>query len=67
MRGDYLQELLPDYHFLIVNTDVPIDATPKILRSLGWRYKKGPLITNINRYISTLLNADFTYDLVISP
>ncbi len=64
MRGDYLQELLPDYHFLIVNTDVPIDATPKILRSLGWRYKKGPLITNINRYISTLLNADFTYDLV---
>jgi spore maturation protein CgeB len=64
MRGEYLKELLPDHKFLIINTDEPINATPGILRSIGWRYKKGPLIRNINQYISNTLNGNYHFDLV---
>lgn len=64
MRGECLKQLLQDYEFLIVNTDVPINATPKLLRSIGWRYKRGPLIRNINNYITRELNGNYSYDLV---
>src|SRR5689334_11661743 len=64
MRGEYLKQLLPEYEFVTINTDVPINATPKLLRSMGWRYKKGPLIRNINKYILKELNGNFEYDLV---
>jgi spore maturation protein CgeB len=64
MRGEYLRQLLPDYEFLTINTDVPISATPKLLRSMGWRYKRGPLIRNINKYILTELRGSFSYNLV---
>ena len=64
MRGEYLRKLLPAYDFLTINTDVPINATPKLLRSMGWRYKKGPLIRNINNHILKELNGNFEFDLV---
>jgi spore maturation protein CgeB len=64
MRGEYLRQLLPQYDFLTINTDVPISSTPKLLRSMGWRYKKGPLIRNINNYIRKELNGNFSFDLV---
>ncbi|HUQ66875.1 MAG TPA: glycosyltransferase [Flavitalea sp.] len=64
MRGEYLKQLLPEHRFVILNTDEPINATPKIFRSMGWRYKKGPLIWNINQYISNALNQNYNYDLV---
>jgi spore maturation protein CgeB len=64
MRGEYLKTLLPQYAVTVINTDVPIDATPKVFRSLGWRYKKGPFIRNINNYIRHQLQNDFAFDLV---
>jgi hypothetical protein len=64
MRGEYLKQLLPQYQFVTINTDVPINATPRLLRSMGWRYKKGPLIRNINNYILKELNGSFVFDLV---
>jgi spore maturation protein CgeB len=64
MRGEYLKQLLPDHVFLTVNIDVPINATPRILRSVGWRFKKGPFIHNINNYITKRLNGDYDFDLV---
>ena len=64
MRGEYLQQLLPMHDFLTINIDVPINETPRLLRSVGWRYKKGPLIRNINNYIRKTLNGSYSYDLV---
>lgn len=64
MRGEYLKELLPDSTFTVVNIDPPMNATPRILRSVGWRYKKGPLIRNINDHIRNHLNNDYSYDMV---
>ena len=51
MRGEYLKKILCPTEFKYINTDIPINSTSKIFRSLGWRYKKGPLIKNINNFI----------------
>lgn len=64
MRGEYLKQLLPVYDFLTVNIDEPLRATPKLLRSVGWRYKRGPLIRNINNHILKQLDGNFSFDLV---
>jgi spore maturation protein CgeB len=64
MRGEYLKQLLPEDDFLIINTDDPINATSSLLRSVGWRYKKGPLIRNINNHIRKSLNGKYDYELV---
>jgi spore maturation protein CgeB len=64
MRGEYLKQLLPIKEFKVVDTDIPILATNRIFRSLGWRFKKGTLIHNINRYILNELNGSFGFDMV---
>ena len=64
MRGEYLKQLMPDHQFLVVNIDEPIKATPRLLRSMGWRYKKGPLIRNINNHIKNSLQNNYNFDLV---
>lgn len=64
MRGEYLKELLPVREFVVINIDVPLAQTPRLLRSIGWRYKTGPLITNINKHILQSLKSDFSFDIV---
>ncbi len=64
MRGEYLKELMPAASFKVINIDIPLHDTPRLMRSLGWRYKLGPLIGNINSYILNNLKGDFNYDLV---
>ncbi len=64
MRGAYLKEILQPQNFKIANIDIPINATNRIFRSLGWRYKIGPFISNINNYIIYVINNEWKYDLV---
>jgi spore maturation protein CgeB len=64
MRGEYLKTLLPRYEFQTINIDVPINSTPRLFRSMGWRYKKGPLLRNINNYILKELSGSFKFELV---
>lgn len=64
MRGEYLKELLPGSVFKAINIDPPLNATPRILRSVGWRYKRGPLIRNINNHVKNELKNDYSYELV---
>ena len=64
MRGAYLKEILQPLNFKVANLDVPINATNRLFRSLGWRYKTGPFISNINNYILTVINNEWSYDLV---
>ena len=51
MRGEYLKQLLQPAQYTVVDMSIPITNTPRIFRSFGWRYNKGPLIHNINNYI----------------
>lgn len=64
MRGEYLKEILQPLNFKVANLDVPINATNRLFRSLGWRYKIGPFISNINNYILIVINNEWNYDLV---
>lgn len=51
MRADQLNEILNPESFEIIDTHQPFYKTSKIFRSLGFRYKRGPLVVNTNRYI----------------
>jgi len=51
MRADQLKEILAPGAFEIIDTHQPFYQTPKLWRSLGFRYKKGPLIRSINNFV----------------
>lgn len=63
MRADILAKILPVDHFHIIDTHVPFFETNKLFRSLGFRYKTGPLVKKINSYIREQLN-EVQYDLI---
>lgn len=65
MRADQLKELLPD-EFETIDTHIPFFQTPKLWRSIGFRFKKGPLIRKINNYIIRQLENSSTkeFDLI---
>jgi spore maturation protein CgeB len=64
MRGEYLEQLLQPALYTVVDMSVPIANTPRIFRSFGWRYNKGPLIYNINNYIRAAVPELENFDLV---
>ena len=64
MRGVCLQEILKPSQYTVANIDIPINATNRLFRSIGWRYKKGPLIKKINTYILLVINNNWAYDIV---
>ena len=63
MRCKVIQKILKPTIFQVIDTHIPFYKTLRLLRSFGFRYKKGPLINNINKYIVAALN-DETYDLI---
>lgn len=64
MRGECLRDLLHPDQFVIANIDVPLKATNRVLRSIGWRLKIGPLIKKINAYLLSVINGNWEYDLI---
>ena len=63
MRGEKLKSLLRDWSFDVIDTDIPFVQQNSLFRSLGFRYKVGPVIKAVNRYILQNLQLDH-YDLV---
>lgn len=63
MRANQLVQLLHPLEFSIIDTHVPFYKACKLIRSIGFRYKKGPLIRQINNYIQQKL-VDGNYDLI---
>ena len=63
MRGEALKAIIKPTIFEVIDANIPFFKTHRLLRSFGFRYKKGPLINNINKYIVAALN-DETYDLI---
>lgn len=62
MRADTLAEILHDWQFDVIDTNIPFYETSRIMRSLGFRYKIGFVIKNINDYVKGNLNG--TYDVI---
>ena len=52
MRADHIKRILNAETFDVIDTHIPFYSTSRILRSFGFRYKRGPLINNINGYIN---------------
>jgi spore maturation protein CgeB len=63
MRGEQLKELLPNWDFSIIDTDIPFVNHNSVFRSIGFRFKIGPVITSVNQYIFRNLTHDH-YDLI---
>lgn len=64
MRGEYLRQLLQPEIFTVVDTDIPIYSTNRLFRSFGWRYYRGPLIKNVNRFIREQVKDAAVFDLI---
>lgn len=62
MRGENLRILLNSAAFEVIDLDEPVRGTRQPFRSFGWRYKTGPLIGHIDRYIRERIHGE--YDLV---
>ena len=63
MRADTLRSILQSQIFEIIDTHMPFYNTQRFWRSFGFRYKRGLLINNINKYILAALKEE-TYDLI---
>jgi len=62
MRGETIKKLMPKCSLEVINTHIPFFKTARIFRSLGFRYKWGPLLDNINKYIKEYCPSD--YDMI---
>lgn len=63
MRGKALKKLVKPINFEVIDTTVPFSNTSRLWRSIGFRYKMGPLIKAINSYIEENIQADY-YDVI---
>lgn len=63
MRADILHSILTGWEFQVIDTDVPKLAMPHLWQSIGFRYKLGPLINKVNRYVSDNIENEH-YDLI---
>lgn len=63
MRAEILKDILKDWNFSFIDTDIPKNSMHRIWQSIGFRYKKGPLIRKVNNYIKENISESF-YDLI---
>ncbi|MBI9062182.1 MAG: glycosyltransferase [Marinilabiliaceae bacterium] len=57
MRADQLKQILEAENslpvtFNIIDTHIPFNQSHRLWRSMGFRYKRGPLIKRVNKYIA---------------
>ena len=63
MRADELKNIIGTDCFDIIDTNIPFFNSSKWIRAVGFRYKVGPLISRINRFIIKNLKKR-NYDLI---
>ena len=63
MRAGILKKILSNWDFDIIDTDIHKKSMNRIWQSIGFRYKKGPLITKVNDYVLRNIQHDH-YDLI---
>lgn len=63
MRGETLETLIKASSFEVIDTHIPFYNTNKFIRSFGFRYKMGPLVKRVNKFILQSIKKE-TYDLI---
>lgn len=63
MRADVLKSILKTELFKVINTTIPYNSHNRIVKSIGFRYKKGPVISSVNKYITEQIG-DTDFDLI---
>jgi len=58
-----LRELLPEVEFTAIDILEPFYKSPRFFRSIGFRWKVGPLINRVNDFVSERIS-DKQYDLI---
>lgn len=56
MRALKLKKILDDSEFTVIDTHIPFYKTNKIFRTIGFRYKLGPLIGEVNHFVQKHLS-----------
>lgn len=62
MRGEIMRSLLNNPEFIIIDTEKILNSFNKIIKTIGFRYKIGPVVEAINSEIIKSLNSK--YDLI---
>ena len=62
MRGERLRALLAPDSFQVIDLDKPLAEHSRLVRSLGWRFHRGPLVRSVNRFIREQATGE--YDLL---
>jgi spore maturation protein CgeB len=62
MRGLQIADYYKDSSFQVINIHIPFYKSHRVFRSIGVRFKLGPLIPRINKFIQSNLQED--YDLI---
>ncbi|HVS95273.1 MAG TPA: glycosyltransferase [Puia sp.] len=62
MRGERLRALLAPASFQVIDLDRPLGEHSRLIRSLGWRFHRGPLVRSVNRFIRQQATGE--YDLL---
>ncbi|GAB6122587.1 CgeB family protein [Dysgonomonas termitidis] len=63
MRAEKIRGILLDWEIDVINTDIPKQKMCRLWQSIGFRYKKGPLIGKVNQYVLENLGGKH-YDLI---
>ena len=63
LRADVLKGILEGWDFQVINSHIPFYTTNIPFRSIGFRTKKGPLVSAINEFIIQNIKNNF-YDLI---
>jgi spore maturation protein CgeB len=63
MRGQEIRKLLniPPAQFRVVDMGVPQAATSRLMKSLAWRFKTGPMIGRTNRHILDSMDGEYDW------
>lgn len=64
MRGIYLNKILKPSEYKVIDTEIPQRGLNRWFLSIGWRFKRGPMIRIINKFIEDELNGVYNYDMV---
>ncbi len=55
MRGEILQQILKSNEFDVIDTSIPFLGRARLFRSVAFRYKVGPVIKTLNKFILSKL------------
>lgn len=64
MRGEALQQILNPTSFKVIDVETPQKKLSRVFTSLGWRFKVGPMIKEINKFIKKEIYNEPVFDIV---